>query len=203
MDILVNNAANDDRHRVADVTPAYWDERLAVNLRHYFFCAQSVLPGMRATGRGVIINVGSISWHLALPEIAVYQTAKAGIGRGLTRAMARTSAPPASGSPASCGQASGRRDRWQWATKPKARMVGQQCLRSASCRRTWRPTLFLASDDADVHRPQLLRRWRLAVMPECLWDLQAALGRGADLGRSRPGAWFVDIKGRRLHRYDR
>ena len=88
MDILVNNAANDDRHRVADITREYWDARLAVNLRHYFFCAQSVLPSMKAAGKGVVVNVGSISWHLALPEIAVYQTAKAGI-EGLTRALAR------------------------------------------------------------------------------------------------------------------
>jgi NAD(P)-dependent dehydrogenase (short-subunit alcohol dehydrogenase family) len=88
MDVLVNNAANDDRHRLADVTPEYWDERIAVNLRHYFFCAQAVLPMMRAAHRGVIINVGSISWHLGLPDLAVYQTAKAGI-EGLTRALAR------------------------------------------------------------------------------------------------------------------
>jgi NAD(P)-dependent dehydrogenase (short-subunit alcohol dehydrogenase family) len=88
VDVLVNNAANDDRHRLAEVTPEYWDERMAVNLRHYFFCAQTVLPGMTAARRGVIVNVGSISWHLGQPDLAVYQTAKAGI-EGLTRALAR------------------------------------------------------------------------------------------------------------------
>lgn len=85
--VLVNNAANDDRHRIDDVTPAYWDERIAVNLRHYFFSAQAVIPGMKRSG-GAIINIGSVSWHLALPDLVVYQTAKAGI-EGLTRALAR------------------------------------------------------------------------------------------------------------------
>jgi len=88
VDILVNNAANDDRHVVQDVTPAYWDNRMAVNLRHQFFCAQAVVPGMRAAGGGVILNFGSISWHLALPDLTLYMTAKAAI-EGLTRGMAR------------------------------------------------------------------------------------------------------------------
>src|SRR5471030_2142982 len=64
-DILVNNAANDDRHQLQDVTPAYWDERIAVNLRHQYFCAQAVAPAMRTKRSGVILNLGSISWHLA------------------------------------------------------------------------------------------------------------------------------------------
>ncbi|MFD1107315.1 SDR family NAD(P)-dependent oxidoreductase [Sphingobium olei] len=88
IDILVNNAANDDRHKIEDVTPAYWDERMAVNLRHLFFAAQAVVPAMKRDGGGVIINFGSISWHLALPELALYQTAKAAI-EGLTRSLAR------------------------------------------------------------------------------------------------------------------
>src|SRR5450830_991454 len=76
-DILVNNAANDDRHQLQDVTPAYWDERMAVNLRHQYFCAQAVAPAMRAKGRGVILNLGSISWHLAQANLSIYMTAKA------------------------------------------------------------------------------------------------------------------------------
>jgi D-xylose 1-dehydrogenase len=87
-DILVNNAANDDRHEIDEITPEYWDERLNVNLRHQFFCAQSVIPGMKANGRGAIINLGSISWHLGLPDLVIYQTAKAAI-EGLTRSLAR------------------------------------------------------------------------------------------------------------------
>ena len=88
VEVLVNNAANDDRHDVAAVTPEYFDNRIAVNLKHHFLCAQAVLPAMKAAGRGVIINMGSISWRLALPGIAIYETAKAGI-EGLTRALAR------------------------------------------------------------------------------------------------------------------
>ena len=86
--VLINNAANDDRHHLGEVTPQYWDERIAVNLRHLFFCAQIVAPAMREARNGVIINLGSISWHLGLPDLAIYQTAKAGI-EGLTRGLAR------------------------------------------------------------------------------------------------------------------
>lgn len=88
VDVLVNNAANDDRHTVADVTPAYWDERMNVNLRHQFFAAQAVIPAMKAAGGGSILNFGSISWHLGLEDLILYQTAKAAI-EGLTRSLAR------------------------------------------------------------------------------------------------------------------
>ncbi len=92
VDVLVNNAANDDRHEVDAVTANYWDDRLAVNLRHQFFCTQAVAPRMREQGRGVILNLGSISWHLALPKLTLYMTAKAGI-EGLTRGLARDLGP--------------------------------------------------------------------------------------------------------------
>lgn len=88
VDVLINNAANDDRHRVEEVTPAYWDQRMNVNLRHQFFAAQAVVPAMRSGGGGVILNFGSISWHLALDELILYQTAKAAI-EGMTRSLAR------------------------------------------------------------------------------------------------------------------
>jgi NAD(P)-dependent dehydrogenase (short-subunit alcohol dehydrogenase family) len=88
IDILINNAANDDRHTIEEVTPAYWEERMAVNLRHLFFAAQAVVPAMKRAGGGVILNFGSISWHLALPELVLYQTSKAAI-EGLTRSLAR------------------------------------------------------------------------------------------------------------------
>ena len=61
--VLVNNAANDDRHKFDEVSEDYWDDRLNVNLKHQFFCAQAVAPAMRANGGGAIINLGSISWH--------------------------------------------------------------------------------------------------------------------------------------------
>tara|TARA_R110000868_G_scaffold120242_3_gene319146 strand:+ start:2365 stop:3129 length:765 start_codon:yes stop_codon:yes gene_type:complete len=88
VDILINNAANDDRHSIQEVTPEYWEERMAVNLRHLFFTAQAVLPAFRRAGGGVILNFGSISWHLGMADLILYQTAKAAI-EGMTRAMAR------------------------------------------------------------------------------------------------------------------
>ncbi|CDO36548.1 SDR family NAD(P)-dependent oxidoreductase [Novosphingobium sp. KN65.2] len=87
-DVLVNNAGNDDRHAIEDITPEYWDERMAVNLRHQFFAAKAVIPAMKETGGGSIINLGSISWHLGLKDLVIYQTAKAAI-EGLTRSLAR------------------------------------------------------------------------------------------------------------------
>ena len=86
--VLVNNAANDDRHSWRDVTPAYWDERLQTNLRHQFFAIQSVAPGMIAAGGGSIINMGSNSWHETGGGFPAYATAKAAV-HGLTRTMAR------------------------------------------------------------------------------------------------------------------
>ncbi|HMI18337.1 MAG TPA: SDR family oxidoreductase [Sphingomonas sp.] len=88
VDILVNNAANDDRHTVAEVTPEYWNDRLNVNLRHQFFAAQAVVPAMKRAGKGVILNFGSISWHLGMADLVLYQTCKAAI-EGMTRALAR------------------------------------------------------------------------------------------------------------------
>ncbi|MEM6824574.1 MAG: SDR family oxidoreductase [Pseudomonadota bacterium] len=86
--VLVNNAARDDRHAWEDVTPDYWDERMATNLRHMFFAIQSVAPGMADAGGGSIINVGSNSWWEAGGGFPAYATAKSAV-HGLTRTMAR------------------------------------------------------------------------------------------------------------------
>lgn len=86
--ILVNNAARDDRHAWRDVTPEYYDERIATNLRHMFFMTQAVAPGMIANGKGSIINMGSNSWWEAGGGMPVYTTAKAGV-HGMTRSFAR------------------------------------------------------------------------------------------------------------------
>ena len=87
-EVLVNNAARDDRHAWQDVTPEYWDERQATNLRHMFFAIQAVAPGMIAAGGGSIINMGSNSWWEAGGGFPAYTTAKAAV-HGLTRTMAR------------------------------------------------------------------------------------------------------------------
>ena len=90
--VLVNNAANDDRHHFSEVTVEYWDDRMSVNLRHQFFAAQAVYPQMKAAGGGSIINFGSISWMNNEGGYAGYTTAKAAIG-GLTRTLARDFGP--------------------------------------------------------------------------------------------------------------
>lgn len=87
VDVLVNNAANDQRHRIEDVTPEYWDHCMEQNLRHHFFCIQSVVPAMKKAGRGSIINMSSISWVIPSTGVPLYVTAKAAIV-GLTRTMA-------------------------------------------------------------------------------------------------------------------
>ncbi len=86
--VLVNNAARDDRHGWEKVTPEYFDERIATNLRHMFFAIQAVAPGMIQAGKGSIINFGSNSWWEAGGGFPVYTQAKAAV-HGLTRGMAR------------------------------------------------------------------------------------------------------------------
>lgn len=90
--VLINNAGNDDRHRSEDVTPEYWDERMAVNVRHQFFAAQAVRPMMRNAGGGSIINFGSITWMVGDGDCPGYVTSKAAI-TGMTRALAREFGP--------------------------------------------------------------------------------------------------------------
>lgn len=85
---LVNNAANDQRHDWREVTPEYWDNRMGTNLRHSFFATQAVAPGMIEAGGGSIINFGSISWMILVPNVPAYASAKAA-AHGLTRSMAR------------------------------------------------------------------------------------------------------------------
>jgi NAD(P)-dependent dehydrogenase (short-subunit alcohol dehydrogenase family) len=90
--VLINNAASDDRHASAEITPEYWDERMAVNLRHHFFAIQAVVDGMRAAGGGSIINFSSIGWLIPSTRQAAYVTAKAAIV-GLTRTLAHELGP--------------------------------------------------------------------------------------------------------------
>ncbi|MGP8253186.1 MAG: SDR family NAD(P)-dependent oxidoreductase [Terracidiphilus sp.] len=87
IDVLVNNAGNDERHKIEDVTPEYWEESMAVNLRPQFFAVQAVLPHMRKTGGGSIVNMSSISWVIPSTGLPLYVTAKAAIV-GLTRTLA-------------------------------------------------------------------------------------------------------------------
>jgi NAD(P)-dependent dehydrogenase (short-subunit alcohol dehydrogenase family) len=149
VEVLVNNAANDDRHTIHQLTPEIWEELINVNLRHHVFCAQEVAPAMKAAGQGVIINFGSISWHLGLPDLIVYQIAKAGI-EGMTRALARELGPD--GIRVACvvpGNVRTPRQMKWYTPEQEEEIVKAQCLRGriepsdvASL------VLFLSSDDA-------------------------------------------------------
>jgi len=148
-DVLVNNAASDDRHDWSEVTPEYWDERMGVNLKHHFFCAQAVVPGMRAKGGGAIVNLGSISWHLGLKDLPIYQTAKAAI-EGLTRSLARELGPD--GIRVTCvvpgNVRTERQLRW-YTPEGEKEIVDAQCLRGRLLPEDVAAlVLFLASDDA-------------------------------------------------------
>jgi NAD(P)-dependent dehydrogenase (short-subunit alcohol dehydrogenase family) len=90
--VLVNNAANDSRRPVADVSVEFWDQSQAVNLRHQFFAAQAVHPQMRTLGGGSIINLSSVAWRGGAAEMPAYGAAKGGVV-GLTYALARAFGP--------------------------------------------------------------------------------------------------------------
>ena len=147
--VLVNNAGNDDRHTLAEVTPAYFDDRIAVNLRHMLFCAQAVAPAMRVAGGGAIINFGSISWHLGLPDLVLYEVAKAGI-EGMTRGLARELGPD--GVRVTCvtpgNVKTPRQARW-YTPEGEAEIIAAQCLKGRiEPADVAALVLFLASDDA-------------------------------------------------------
>jgi len=147
--VLVNNAACDDRHTLSDVTPEYWDKSIATNLSHMLFCAQAVAPGMKAMGGGVIVNFGSISWHLGLPDLVIYETAKAGI-EGMTRALARELGPD--GIRVVCvapGNVKTPRQMQWYTPEGEAEIVAAQCLKARiHPEHVASLVLFLASDDA-------------------------------------------------------
>jgi D-xylose 1-dehydrogenase len=148
--ILVNNAARDDRHVTEEVTPEYWDERFAVNLKHQFFAAQAVLPDMKAAGRGAIVNFGSVSWMIGQGGMVAYTACKSAV-LGLTRSLARdfgrynirvnAIAP---------GWILTERQRELWLTpEGHARLMDAQCLkRELVGEDIARVVLFLASDEA-------------------------------------------------------
>ncbi|WP_206240956.1 SDR family NAD(P)-dependent oxidoreductase [Novosphingobium terrae] len=149
IDIIVNNAANDDRHSIADVTPAYWDERMAVNLRHQFFVAQAAVPAMKRAGGGAIINLGSISWHLGLADLVLYETAKAaieGMTRGLARELGRDNIRVTAIIPGNVKTP--RQEQW-YTPEGEAEIVAAQCMDGRLMPADVAAlALFLASDDA-------------------------------------------------------
>jgi NAD(P)-dependent dehydrogenase (short-subunit alcohol dehydrogenase family) len=149
--VLVNNAGRDDRHTMEEVTPEFWDDRLALNLKHYFFAIQAVAPGMAAAGGGSVVNMGSVGWMRGRPNLVGYSTAKAGI-LGLTRTLARELGPRnirvnaiVPGAILTERQTTLHRD-------PAAdqQYLDLQCLKiRLDPGHVARPTLFLAADDSD------------------------------------------------------
>jgi NAD(P)-dependent dehydrogenase (short-subunit alcohol dehydrogenase family) len=150
VDVLVNNAANDHRHKMEDVTPEYWEQSLAVNLRPQFFMMQAVVPAMKAAGRGSIINMSSISWMIPSTGLPVYIAAKAAIV-GLTRTMARELGPSGIRVNAVAPGAivTEKQKRLIYTPEYKAEIMSRQALkRDILPEDVARLVLFLASDDA-------------------------------------------------------
>jgi D-xylose 1-dehydrogenase len=150
--VLINNAAHDERHSTESVTEEFWDSRIAVNLKHQFFCAQAVLPDMKSAGAGSIINMGSTSWMIGQGGMAAYTACKSGV-LGLTRSLARdygqfgirvnTVAP---------GWIMTRRQLEKWVTpEGEAQTMERQCLkRKLQPAEIARFVVFIASEEASA-----------------------------------------------------
>ena len=148
--VLVNNAARDDRHPFDTVTPEYWDERFAANLRHQFFAAQAAYPMMKEAGGGSIINMGSTSWMVGQGGMAAYTAAKSGV-LGLTRSLARDwGADNIRVNSLAPGWIMTERQKNLWLTPAGAQeLMARQCLkRQLVPDDIARVVLFLASDDS-------------------------------------------------------
>jgi NAD(P)-dependent dehydrogenase (short-subunit alcohol dehydrogenase family) len=150
VDVLVNNAGNDRRHALEDVTPEFFDETMAVNLRPYFFMAQAVIPAMKSAGRGAIVNLSSICWMVPSTGMPVYVTAKAAIV-GLTRTLAHELAPAGIRVNAVLPGAivTEKQKRLVYTPEYKARIMASQALkRDILPEDVARLVLFLAAEDS-------------------------------------------------------
>ena len=148
--VLVNNAARDDRHHFADVTPEYWDDRIAMNLKHQFFAAQAVQPMMKRQGGGSIINMGSTSWMAGQGGMHAYTASKSGV-LGLTRGMARDFGPDnIRVNSVAPGWIMTERQKELWLDEEgEKELMRRQCLkRQLQPEEIASVILFLASDDA-------------------------------------------------------
>jgi NAD(P)-dependent dehydrogenase (short-subunit alcohol dehydrogenase family) len=152
VDILVNNAANDQRHATEEVTPEYWDSRIAVNLKHQFFAAQAVLPDMKARNAGAIINFGSVSWMVGQGRMAAYSASKSAV-LGLTRSLARDYGPyNIRVNAIAPGWIMTERQIEKWLTpEGEKELLARQCLkRKLMPDEIARFTVFLASEEASA-----------------------------------------------------
>ena len=156
---LVNNAADDERHTIDDVSVAYWDRLQNVNLRHHFFAAQAVRPHMRELGSGSIINLSSIAWRAGASEMPAYSAAKAGVV-GLTRALARAfGADNIRVNAIEPGAVMTERQRQLWYKTPESvdAIVQRQSIKTTLLGdEVARAALFLAADDSRMITKQSL-----------------------------------------------
>lgn len=151
VDVLVNNAGKDDRHRLDEVEPDYWRRMLALNLDHQFFATQAVAGGMREKGRGSIVMMGSVSWMRGNPVMVGYTTAKAAIN-GMTRTLARDLGPD--GIRVNCivpGAIVTERQKALWAGPEESqKFIDLQSLKfRLDAGHVARLALFLGSDESD------------------------------------------------------
>jgi len=157
--VLVNNAANDERHAVDAVSVEYWDKTQNVNLRHHFFAAQAVRPQMRELGHGAIVNLSSIAWRAGAAEMPAYAAAKAGVV-GLTRALARAfGADNIRVNAIEPGAVMTERQRQLWYKTPESveAMVRRQAIKATLLgEEVARAALFLAADDSRMITKQTL-----------------------------------------------
>jgi len=152
VDVLVNNAGNDSRHTIAEVTSAYWDQAIAVNLKHQFFMTQAVIPSMQKAQRGSIINMSSIGWVIPSTNQVVYVTSKAAIV-GMTRTLAHELG--ADNVRVNCimpGAILTERQQRLWLTEAyKAEILAKQALkRMILPEEVARLVLFLGADDSSA-----------------------------------------------------
>jgi NAD(P)-dependent dehydrogenase (short-subunit alcohol dehydrogenase family) len=150
IDVVINNG-DDTRHKTEDVSPEFWDRCTAVNLKHQFFVSQAVIPGMKWQGRGVILNMSSISWMIPSTGLPVYVASKAAIV-GLTRTLAHELGPH--GIRVNCilpGAIETARQRRNWYTEEYVKeILGQQAIkRMLQPEEVARLALFLAADDSN------------------------------------------------------
>jgi D-xylose 1-dehydrogenase len=150
--VLINNAANDDRHPTSEVTPQYFERCIAVNLKHQFFAAQAVLPDMQRRGGGAIVNLSSMSWIAGQGGMAIYTACKSAV-IGLTRSLARDYGPfNVRVNAVSPGWIRTARQEERWITPE-----GERQMLAAQCLKRWlvpddiaRFIVFLSSDEASA-----------------------------------------------------
>ena len=150
--ILINNAAHDERHPTGEVTSAYWDERIAVNLKHQFFASQAVLPDFMSANQGVIINFGSTTWLAGQGGMAVYSASKSAV-LGLTRSLARDyGSYNVRVNAIAPGWIMTERQIEKWLTpESEQELMNRQCLkRKLTPSELARFTVFLASEEASA-----------------------------------------------------